>query len=70
MPVYEYECHDCSNQFELRCRFDREPKSSCPECGGKASRVFSPVSVIFKGSGFYITDSRKKELKPALADPS
>ncbi|MFC1873512.1 FmdB family zinc ribbon protein [Chloroflexota bacterium] len=58
MPIYEYECGDCSFRFEKKQGFDDTPVAVCPECGGKVHRVFSPLPIIFKGSGFYITDSR------------
>ena len=67
MPVYEYKCEDCSIQFELRGSFNDEPESDCPKCKGKARRTFSAVPIIFKGSGFYITDSRQSSLKPEEA---
>ena len=70
MPVYQYECEDCSTQFELRRSFDDETESTCPKCKGKTRRIFSPVPVIFKGSGFYITDSRKNGPKPEEAEGS
>ena len=59
MPIYEYECGLCHFDFERRQRFDEEPVALCPKCQGKARRVINSVPVIFKGSGFYITDSRK-----------
>ncbi len=59
MPIYEYECDICQCRFERRQRFDEEPVTMCPECQGKARRVIHSVPIIFKGSGFYITDSRK-----------
>ena len=59
MPTYEYECDSCHHRFERKQRFDEEPVAMCPECGGKARRVIHSVPIIFKGSGFYITDSRK-----------
>ena len=58
MPVYEYECDDCSNRFERQQRFSDPPITSCPECAGAVRKVFHPASVIFKGSGWYVTDSR------------
>ncbi len=58
MPVYEYECICCGFRFELKQSFNENNQVSCPKCGDKTKRVFSPVPVIFKGSGFYITDSR------------
>jgi putative FmdB family regulatory protein len=59
VPTYEYECNDCSCRFERRQGFDEEPVAECPQCRGKARRVIHSIPVIFKGSGFYITDSRK-----------
>ena len=59
MPIYEYECSVCHFHFERRQRFDDEPVDMCPNCQGKARRVIHSVPIIFKGSGFYITDSRK-----------
>ena len=58
MPIYEYECGDCQCRFERRQKFDDEPITICPECEGKAHRVIHSVPVIFKGSGFYVTDHR------------
>lgn len=59
MPIYEYECGSCHFHFERKQRFDEEPVAMCPKCGGKARRVIHSVPIIFKGSGFYTTDSRK-----------
>ncbi|MEZ4769776.1 MAG: FmdB family zinc ribbon protein [Caldilineales bacterium] len=60
MPVYEYQCEICSNRFEKRQRFSDEPLTECPVCGGLLHKVIQPVGVIFKGSGFYVTDNRGK----------
>jgi putative FmdB family regulatory protein len=59
VPIYEYECSDCQVSFERKQSFDEEPVAICPECQGKARRVIRSIPVIFKGSGFYTTDSRK-----------
>ena len=59
MPTYEYECSLCDFHFERKQRFDEEPVAMCPQCQGKAHRVIHSIPVIFKGSGFYITDNRK-----------
>ena len=59
MPIYEYECGVCQCRFERKQSFDEEPVAMCPECQGKSRRVLHSIPVIFKGSGFYITDSRK-----------
>ncbi len=61
MPIYEYECGSCHALFELRQGFDEEPVCHCPTCKGKARRVIHSVPVVFKGSGFYVTDNRKSE---------
>lgn len=58
MPIYQYVCQNCGNQFEKRQGFQEEPLSQCPSCYGTVHRVISPVGIIFKGSGFYITDSK------------
>lgn len=58
MPIYEYECIRCVSRFELKQSFDDNTPVCCPQCGDKAERIFSPVPIIFKGSGFYSTDSR------------
>jgi putative FmdB family regulatory protein len=58
VPIYEYECSDCHHQFERKQRFGDEPIAICPQCQGKCRRVIHSVPIIFKGSGFYVTDSR------------
>ena len=58
MPIYEYECDCCQNHFDIRQGFNDEPVATCPKCEGIAHRVFHPAPIIFKGSGFYVTDSR------------
>lgn len=59
MPTYEYQCRTCGYQFEQMQRFSDPPLTECPKCGSEVRRVFFPAGVIFKGSGWYITDSRK-----------
>jgi len=58
MPIYEYECRACHHRFERKQRFDEEPVAICPQCQSKAHRVIHSVPIIFKGSGFYVTDHR------------
>lgn len=60
MPLYEYECEACGLRFERLQHFSDDPLRSCPECEGPVHRVIQPVGIIFKGSGFYVTDSRGK----------
>ena len=59
MPTYEYECSVCDFHFERKQNVHEEPVAICRKCQGKARRVIHAVPIIFKGSGFYITDSRK-----------
>lgn len=59
MPVYTYRCENCGVQFEKTQKFSDQPLTRCPECGKKALRkVYTPVGIVFKGSGFYSTDHR------------
>ncbi|HEY1680606.1 MAG TPA: FmdB family zinc ribbon protein [Candidatus Tumulicola sp.] len=83
MPLYDYKCTQCGQTTEIRRGFDETHTDVCPSCGGKLARVFNPAPIVFKGSGFYVTDSRKSsssnspapsESKPAaeskLAEPA
>lgn len=59
MPTYVYKCDDCEHTFEARQSFSDDPLTECPSCEiGEVRRVIHNVGVVFKGSGFYITDSR------------
>ncbi len=58
MPIYEYACGSCGHRFETKQRFSDDPITTCPECGQSVRRVLHPAGIIFKGSGFYINDSR------------
>lgn len=60
MPTYEYLCKECEYNFEVEQKMSDEPLSECPKCTGHIRRVFSSNPIIFKGSGFYVTDSRDK----------
>jgi putative FmdB family regulatory protein len=60
MPVYEYRCRACGVRFERRQHISDEPLKVCPECGGEVYRLIQPVGIIFRGSGFYVTDNRAK----------
>jgi putative FmdB family regulatory protein len=59
VPTYQYACTSCGEQLEAVQRFSDDPLTVCPACGGALRKVFSPVGIVFKGSGFYRTDSRK-----------
>jgi putative FmdB family regulatory protein len=58
VPTYQYACTSCGEQIEAVQRFSDDPLTVCPACGGTLRKVFSPVGIVFKGSGFYRTDSR------------
>lgn len=58
MPTYQYACTDCGDRSEVVQRFTDDPLTACSTCGGKLRKIFSPVGIVFKGSGFYRTDSR------------
>lgn len=58
MPTYHYRCSDCGHEFEKFQKFSEDPLTDCPSCEGRVRRVIQPVGVVFKGSGWYITDSR------------
>ncbi len=59
MPTYEYRCTDCGNRVEVFQRIGDDPLTVCEVCGGILRKVFHPAGIVFKGSGFYATDSRK-----------
>jgi putative FmdB family regulatory protein len=59
MPTYEYACTNCGHRFDVRQSFSDDPITDCPKCGANVRRVLYPAGVIFKGSGWYATDSRK-----------
>jgi len=64
MPVYDYQCLNCSTKFEVRLGLHDGSEIACPGCQGKTRRMFSPVPIIFKGPGFYVTDNRKNGSTP------
>ena len=63
MPIYAYKCIKCGNEFDVTQKVDDEPVKECELCKGEVKRVFHPVGIIFKGSGFYSTDNKNKDLK-------
>jgi putative FmdB family regulatory protein len=58
MPTYSYKCTNCDHRFEARQRFSDDPLSECPVCGSPIRKVITPVGIVFKGSGFYVTDNK------------
>ena len=61
MPTYQYTCTECGEPVEALQKFTDAPLTVCSACGGRLRKVFSPVGIVFKGSGFYRTDSRNGE---------
>ena len=60
MPIYEYACTACGERTEAKQSFADPPLTECPICGGSLRKLYSPVGIVFKGSGFYSTDAKKK----------
>ena len=61
MPIYEYACTACGERTEAKQSFDDPPLTECPICGGSLRKLYSPVGIVFKGSGFYSTDKKTKK---------
>jgi putative FmdB family regulatory protein len=70
MPTYEYSCEKCGEHLEVVQSFRDEPLTRCPACKGRLRKVFSPVGIVFKGSGFYKTDSRDTKRTKAASNGS
>jgi putative FmdB family regulatory protein len=67
VPTYQYTCTECGEPVEAVQRFTDAPLTLCAACGGRLRKVFSPVGIVFKGSGFYRTDSRNGSSSAATA---
>ena len=68
MPTYEYKCDSCGYVFEEFQSMKDDPLSKCPKCGGKVQRLIGPgAGLIFKGSGFYLTDYKKSNTSPSTS---
>ena len=63
MPTYSYACTECDNRFDAVQAFTDDALTTCPECSGRLRKLFNSVGVVFKGSGFYRTDSRDSAAK-------
>lgn len=70
MPIYEYQCETCGIRFERWQSITDDPLKMCPECAGPVHRLIQPVGIIFKGSGFYVTDHRKSTSPSSTKHPS
>jgi putative FmdB family regulatory protein len=68
VPTYQYTCTDCGEPVEVVQKFTDDPLTVCAACGGRLRKVFSPVGIVFKGSGFYRTDSRNGSGSTAVKD--
>ena len=60
MPIYEYVCRSCDRRFEVKQSFSDAPLTVHDTCGGELRKLFQPAAIVFKGSGWYVTDSRPK----------
>ena len=69
MPTYEYLCNECENSFEAVQSFSEAAIDKCPKCGGEVRKLYSNVGVVFKGSGYYKTDSRTKPATKSESKP-
>jgi putative FmdB family regulatory protein len=69
VPIYEYACTACGERTEAKQSFQDPPLELCPICGGKLRKLYSPVGIVFKGSGFYSTDAKKKTHSSTKPDP-
>ncbi len=72
MPTYSYACTECDNRFDAVQAFTDDALTTCPQCSGRLRKLFNSVGVVFKGSGFYRTDSREstKSSSGAKSDSS
>jgi putative FmdB family regulatory protein len=70
VPTYQYTCTECGSQLEAVQKFSDDPLTVCDNCGGRLRKVFSPVGIVFKGSGFYRTDSRNGSSSTSSTAPA
>lgn len=64
MPIYEYQCESCADRFEVKQSMKDDPLTACPQCGKRVQRLISSPAIMFKGSGWYVTDYSEK-MKPS-----
>lgn len=70
MPTYSYACTECDNRFDAVQAFSDDALTECPKCHGRLRKLFGSVGVVFKGSGFYRTDSRDSKSSSTAAAPA
>ena len=66
MPIYEYQCEQCDHRFEVMQKFSDRPLRKCEKCGGSVHKVLSAPGLLFKGSGWYVTDYANSDRKKAM----
>jgi putative FmdB family regulatory protein len=70
MPTYVYKCEECNYHFEQIQKFSDKPLKTCPRCKSKVKRVIHPTGIVFKGSGWYVNDSRPGGTSSSESKPS
>src|SRR5579862_4176647 len=70
MPIYEYKCAACGRVADVQHGFRETHEAPCEHCGGAMVRVFTPAGIVFKGSGFYVNDSRAKKSESSSSKPA
>ena len=70
MPIYEYVCQGCGHRFEVRQSFKDPPLTACERCGQAVTKVISPPAIMFKGSGWYVTDYSDKLKEKKTTEPA
>lgn len=70
MPTYSYACTECDNKFDIVQSFSDDSLTECPQCSGRLRKLFNSVGIVFKGSGFYRTDSRSGSSSSETASSS
>jgi putative FmdB family regulatory protein len=69
VPIYEYKCNKCGHRFDIMQKVNDPPITTCPKCSGLTSKVISPSGLMFKGSGWYVTDYSSKGKNSVEAKP-
>jgi putative FmdB family regulatory protein len=69
VPTYQYACTECGEPLEVVQKFSDDALTECPACGGRLRKIFSPAAIVFRGSGFYRTDSRKSSSATTTSTP-
>jgi putative FmdB family regulatory protein len=63
MPIYRYKCKDCGEEFTVMHSMSEKPDMQCEECGAEAEKIIGNIGIAFKGSGYYVNDSKKSDNK-------